>query len=128
NLWFNGAGVQAMQSVEFTETVETKRADFWPRASVRRYAWLLALIPVVLLPFCFLGYGPDVDTYGVLEAGRVTWGQHQLATSRNPGYWTYEAIVYVSSKAGGYLLINLLTLGICMAIVARVLIILQKLG
>lgn len=108
---------------------ETKRADSWPRASVRRYAWLLALIAVALLPFCFLGYGPDNDTYGVLEAGRMTWGQHRLATSRNPGYWTYEAIVYALGKAGGgYLLINLVTLGICIVIVARVLVILQRLG
>jgi hypothetical protein len=117
-----------MQSVGCTETVEIERADLRPRASIRRYAWLLALIAVVLLPFCFLGYGPDVDTYGVLEAGRATWAQHQLATSRNPGYWTYEAIVYAAAKAGGYLLINLLTLGICIMIVARVLVILQKLG
>lgn len=104
------------------------RAHSWPPASIRRYTRLLLLIAVVLLPLCFLGYGPDNDTYEVLDAGRWTWAQHELVTSRNPGYWTYEAIVYLLNKLGGFLLINLVTLGVCILIIARVLVILQRLG
>lgn len=73
----------------------------------KRFPWLLLVLLLCILPLCFLGYGTDNDTYGVLEAGRSTWLRHFPATSRNPGYWTYEAIIYVLSTLGGSVLSNL---------------------
>ncbi len=95
-----------------------------PRA---RLLFLLAFA-LVLLPFCFLGYGSDNDTYGVLEAGRSTWLKHHLATSRHPGYWLYEAVVFVLSQLGGYLLSNLGSLAIATLTLWRLLVLSARLG
>jgi len=73
----------------------------------RRIPWLPLLLLLCILPLCFLGFGTDNDTYAVLDCGYGTWHLHIPATSRNPGYWTYEAIVYVLVRLGGAALSNL---------------------
>jgi len=70
-------------------------------------------------PLIFLGYGSDNDTYGVLSAGISTWEKSMPAMSRHPGYWLYEAIVYVLSKLGGYILVNGITLVISVLVLHR---------
>ena len=75
----------------------------------RKRPWFVILV-LCLVPFCFMGYGSDNDTYGVIESGVITWHQHAPQTSRHPGYWVFEALVYVLSSLGGYALMNLATL------------------
>jgi hypothetical protein len=87
----------------------------------------LLLFAVILLPLCFLGYGSDNDTYGVLEAGRSTWHLHIPETSRPPGYLIYEAIVYVLSTLGGYIASNLATLAVALVALWRFLVIAGRL-
>ena len=74
-----------------------------PTALPRKHLIFLAAFVLLLLPLCRLGYGSDNDTYGVLEAGRAVWQQHHLYTSRNPGYWTFEALTFALSQAGSQL-------------------------
>jgi hypothetical protein len=83
--------------------VQGDSTDVSPKPS----PWLPAILLLCILPLCFLGYGSDNDTYGVLEKGVQTWHAHIPGTSRNPGYWIYEAIIYVLSTLGGSLLCNL---------------------
>ena len=86
------------------------------------------VVPVLLLlPLCFLGYGSDNDTYGVVASGYSTWHSHLLTTSRNPGYWTYEAIVYALSRVAGYLASNLATLAVGMLCAWRFVVIASRL-
>ena len=72
-----------------------------------RIPWLPLALLLCIFPLCFLGYGTDNDTYAVLDCGYSTWHLHVPATSRDPGYWTYEAIVYLLSRVGGAALSNL---------------------
>jgi hypothetical protein len=81
--------------------------------------WLPVLLLVLLIPLCFLGYGSDNDTYGVLDCGISTWHLHIPRTSRNPGYWTYEAITYVLSTLGGSLLCNFASLAMAVLVLWR---------
>ncbi len=84
-----------------------------------RYWWVPALMLLCLSPICFLGYGSDNDTYGVLQAGYSTWHLHVPLMSRNPGYWTYEAAVYGLSKVGGYVLTNGFSFAMAAAVLWR---------
>jgi len=90
--------------------------------------WFLAAAVLLLLPLCFLGYGSDNDTFGVIEAGRTTWHLHHPITSRNPGYWTFEAIVFVLARAGGHLATNLASLAVAAIALWRFLVIATRLG
>lgn len=72
-----------------------------------RVPWLPVSLLLCLLPLCFLGLGTDNDTYGVVQCGYSTWKLHLPCTSRHPGYWVYEAIVYVLVRVGGATLSNL---------------------
>jgi hypothetical protein len=83
---------------------------------------------LILLPLCFLGYGTDNDTYSVLDAGRVTWHLHIPFTSRNPGYWTFEAIVYVLDSLGGSVATNVATLAMAIVLIGRFLVIADRIG
>ena len=64
---------------------------------------LLVVFALLLLPFCFFGYGPDNDTYGVLDAGRAVWVRHVLRFSRTPGYWVFETLEAIElARRNGY--------------------------
>jgi len=80
------------------------------------------------LPICFLGYGADNDTYTVLDSGVSTWHLHLPETSRNPGYWLFEAIVYGLRRVGGSLATNLVTLAVAITLLWRFLTIANRLG
>lgn len=69
-------------------------------------AWIFVVYVAVVLPLCFLGYGSDNDTYGVLESAQSTWHDGHLQTSRDPGYWLYEALVYGAGHFGGAVATN----------------------
>jgi hypothetical protein len=89
----------------------------------RRFLLACALI---LLPLCLLGYGSDNDTYTVLDSGVSTWRLHLPETSRNPGYWLFEAITYDLRHLGGSLATNLATLAIALILLWRFLAIARR--
>ena len=89
---------------------------------------VLLVCAMVLLPLCFLGYGTDNDTYTVLDSGASTWHLHLPETSRNPGYWVFEAIVYVLRCVGGSVATNLATLAVAIILLWRFLAISERLG
>jgi len=98
------------------------------RPATRHNLWFLAAVILLLLPLCFHGYGSDNDTFGVIEAGRTTWHLHQPTTSRNPGYWTFELIVFVLARGGGHLLTNFASLAIAAIAIWRFLVIAERVG
>lgn len=81
-----------------------------------------------MLPICFLGYGTDNDTYTVLDSGVSTWHLHLPETSRNPGYWAFEAIVFAIRHFGGSLATNLATLVVAIFLLWRFIVIADRLG
>ncbi len=76
--------------------------------AARQWALLLALL--LYLPLTFFGYGSDVDTYRVLEAGRNFIATADYVPSRRPGFLVHELSTYVLDRLGGSLLSNLGTL------------------
>jgi hypothetical protein len=98
-------------------TPETKTSSLW-----------LFAVTLCMLPFCFLGYGSDNDTYGVIESGVSTWHLHMPQTSRHPGYWVFEAVVYVLSSLGGFMLTNLAAVAVSTVICWRLYAGSKKLG
>ncbi len=91
-------------------------------------ARFLIVIAVVILPLCFLGYGTDNDTYTALDSGVSTWHLHLPETSRNPGYWVFEAIVYAIRTVGGSLATNLASLVVAILLLWRFIAIAKRLG
>ncbi len=98
------------------------------KKSYGRDGWVLAALLLCLMPLSFLGYGSDNDTFAVVECGVSTWNLHIPCTSRNPGYWTYEAVAYVLSTAGGYILTNLMSLAVASVITWRFYKLARRLG
>jgi hypothetical protein len=83
-------------------------SSFFYRARVlitRQWIALLALI--LYLPLVFTGYGSDVDTYRVLDAGRNFVASADYVPSRRPGYVVYEMAVFALDRLGGSVLANL---------------------
>lgn len=75
------------------------------------------LIPLLLyLPFIFLGYGADSDSYEVLRTGRTFVETLDYIPSRNPGYVVFEIITYFADLIGGSIATNLVSVG--MALIA----------
>jgi hypothetical protein len=93
-----------------------------------RPAIAVACLALLLLPLCFLGFGSDNDTYTVLDAGRATWLAHIPQTSRNPGYWAFEALVFVLARAGGFLATNLTSLAVASILLWRFIVMARKLA
>jgi len=83
---------------------------------------------LILLQLCFLGYGSDNDTYTVLDSGVSTWRLHLPETSRNPGYWVFEAMVYALRSVGGSFATNLATLALAVVLLWRFLSLARHLG
>jgi len=83
---------------------------------------------LLLLPLCLLGYGADNDTYTVLDSGISTWHLHLADTSRNPGYWVFEAIVFALRGFGGSVATNLATLAVAIIVLWRFVLIAKRLG
>jgi len=77
---------------------------------------LLLLALLIYLPFIFLGYGSDYDSYNVLWAGRNYVETLDYVPSRVPGFVVYEALVLALDTLGDSLLTNLLSLSISLAI------------
>lgn len=101
------------------------RVKLFP-SNCQNSAVFFALYVLCTLPLCFLGYGSDNDTYGVLDAGRSTWLDGHLATSRHPGYWLYEAFVYAISRFGGYVATNIASMSLGAFILWRVIVLCRK--
>ncbi len=97
-------------------------------SSPRKTSLFFALYVAVVLPLCFLGYGSDNDTYGVLEAGRSTWHDGHWMTSRNPGYWLYEALVYGVSHLGGSVATDMASMCAGAFILWRFIVLCRKVG
>ena len=72
---------------------------------------LFLLIPVFLyLPFIFLGYGPDSDTYEVLRTGNTFIRNFDYIPSRSPGYFVFEVFTFFANRIGGSIATNLAVL------------------
>jgi hypothetical protein len=80
---------------------------------------LAALFLLPAIPLSFLGFGSDNDSYGELDAGKLTWAGGTPTMSRHPGYWLHEFIVYLLNNLGGSLLTNICTVIISLLILYR---------
>ena len=92
--------------------IKQKLQQIW--ASPDNRIILLALL--IYLPFIFLGYGSDFDSYNVLWAGRNYVETLDYVPSRVPGFVVYEALVLALDTLGGSVLTNLLSLFMSLAI------------
>lgn len=72
--------------------------------------WVLLLALLLYLPLIFFGYGSDVDTYRVLEAGRSFVATADYVPSRRPGFLVHELPTFVLDRLGGSIFSNLGTL------------------
>jgi folate-dependent phosphoribosylglycinamide formyltransferase PurN len=72
---------------------------------------VLLIALVLYLPFLFLGYGSDMDTYNVLWAGKNFAQTLDYVPSRGPGFFVFETVEYFANQAGGSLLTNLTVMG-----------------
>jgi len=70
---------------------------------------------LLYLPLIFLGYGGDVDSYRVVEAGRNFFRSADYVPSRNPGYVVHEMMTLLLNAVGGSWLSNLGTLLMALA-------------
>ena len=68
---------------------------------------LLAAALVLYVPFLFMGYGSDIDTYGVLQTGRHFAQTLEYIPSRGPGFFVFETITFIMDQIGGSFLTNL---------------------
>ncbi len=76
---------------------------------------LILLIAVALYsPFLFMGYGSDIDTYGVLEVGRHFIQTFDYIPSRGPGFFVFETITFFMDQLGGSVLTNLTIMGMAL--------------
>ena len=75
---------------------------------------VLVLAFCIYLPFIFLGYGSDYDSYNVLWAGKYFVHTLDYVPSRVPGFFVFEALTYIFNSIGGSLLTNFASL--CMSL------------
>jgi len=71
--------------------------------SARTTLWVCAAL---YLPFVFLGYGADVDTYTAIAAGERVLDGEAYRPSRPPGFFLHELGSALLSRLGGSLLTN----------------------
>jgi hypothetical protein len=74
------------------------------------------LAAALYAPGVFLGYGADLDSYGVVDAARAWLSTGIYTPSRHPGFLVHELATGVLDRLGGSVLANLGTLA--MALVA----------
>lgn len=74
------------------------------------------LLSAILLniPFLFMGYGSDIDTYGVLEVGRHFSQTFDYIPSRGPGFFVFETITFFMDQLGGSVLTNATIMGMAL--------------
>ena len=73
-----------------------------------QYHYIIAI--VLYLPFLFMGYGSDSDTYSVLWTGEKFASTFDYIPSRPPGFLVFETIVFFLNKLGKSILTNLFVL------------------
>lgn len=89
---------------------------------------VLIIAFMLYLPLIFFGYGSDVDTYRVLDAGRNFITSGDYIPSRRPGYLVFEMSVFALDQIGGSLLVNLATVFWALVAIDRFLRICQRHG
>ena len=68
------------------------------------------LIPVLFyLPFVFMGYGADSDSFETLRTGATFINNFDYIPSRNPGYLVFEVITFFANLIGGSIATNLMS-------------------
>ncbi len=77
---------------------------------------LLAAAALLYFPFVFMGYGSDVDTYGVLQAGRHFAQTWDYVPSRGPGFFVFESLTFIFDQIGGSFLTNLAVMGMALTV------------
>lgn len=77
---------------------------------------ILLIAFCIYLPFIFLGYGSDYDSYNVIWAGKNFVETLDYVPSRVPGFFVYEFITYFFNLVGGSLLTNLASVGMSLLI------------
>lgn len=77
---------------------------------------ILLLAFCVYLPFIFLGYGSDYDSYNVIWAGENFVETLDYVPSRVPGFFVYEFITFFINRVGGSILTNLASMGMSLLI------------
>lgn len=63
-----------------------------------------------------MGYGADIDTYRVLNAGRNFVQTLDYIPSRGPGFFVFETITFFMDQIGGSILSNLAVMGMSLLI------------
>ena len=83
---------------------------------IKKYhLYLLAL--VLYVPFIFLGYGSDMDTYRVLWMGQRFMTLLDYVPSREPGFLVFETVTNLLNLIGGSLLTNLGVLSMSLVVI-----------
>ncbi len=77
---------------------------------------ILLLALCIYLPFIFLGYGSDYDSYNVVWAGENFAATLDYVPSRVPGFFIYEFIIFFLNLIGGSILTNLASVGMSLLI------------
>ena len=69
------------------------------------------LIPALFyLPFVFLGYGADSDSFETLRTGATFIKNFDYIPSRNPGYLVFEVITFFANLIGGSIATDLMAI------------------
>jgi len=77
----------------------------------RIYPEIFCLLPfIIYLPFIFMGYGSDVDTYRVLDTWSNFLATNDYIPSRLPGYVIHELGTYLITRLDGSVLSNAVSL------------------
>jgi hypothetical protein len=77
---------------------------------------VLLLAFCIYLPFTFLGYGSDYDSYNVVWTGRYFAETFDYVPSRVPGFFVYETLTYFFNLVGGSLMTNMASMGMSLLI------------
>lgn len=77
---------------------------------------ILLLALCIYLPFLFLGYGSDYDSYNVVWAGKNFVETLDYVPSRVPGFFIYESLTFFFNWIGGSMLTNLASAGMSLLI------------